>query len=321
MGLFSIFSKNKQEQPATDEGHFSSRAADESSAVRNRNKRGAGRKGGAGREDDETLTEKKRARRRLVGAVALVLAVIIGLPMIFDSEPKPLASDIAIQIPAKEKPAAAPAPAAAETAAPAATTAAAGSAVPNPESLDANEEIVEPAKDADKRAVATVNADGKALPIKPAATGTADKAVAAKTATTDKAVAAKTATADKAVAAKSATADKTLAAKTTTADKSKTADAQRAANILDGKPETKAADARGGKFMVRVSALATPEKITELRSKLSAAGFKSSTQKIDAQSGELTRVLVGPFATKEEAEKTRAKLTKAGLPAGQLVAL
>ncbi|MFD2272916.1 hypothetical protein ACFS07_22085 [Undibacterium arcticum] len=37
--------------------------------------------------------------------MALVLAVVIGLPMILDSEPKPLADDIAIEIPSKDKPA------------------------------------------------------------------------------------------------------------------------------------------------------------------------------------------------------------------------
>ena len=53
---------------------------------------------------DPMLPEKKRARRRLIGATALVLAAIIGLPMVFDSEPKPLADDITIQIPPRDKP-------------------------------------------------------------------------------------------------------------------------------------------------------------------------------------------------------------------------
>jgi DedD protein len=48
---------------------------------------------------DPTLPEKQRARRRLVGAVALVLAAIIILPMVLDSRPKPVTDDIAISIP------------------------------------------------------------------------------------------------------------------------------------------------------------------------------------------------------------------------------
>lgn len=48
---------------------------------------------------DDELQLRKRARRRLVGAIALVLAVVVFLPMILDNEPKPLSEDIAINIP------------------------------------------------------------------------------------------------------------------------------------------------------------------------------------------------------------------------------
>ena len=48
---------------------------------------------------DEELQLKKRARRRLVGAITLVLLVVVFLPMFLDSEPKPLNQDIAITIP------------------------------------------------------------------------------------------------------------------------------------------------------------------------------------------------------------------------------
>jgi DedD protein len=61
---------------------------------------------------DEELQLKKRARRRLVGAIALVLLVVVFLPMFLDSEPKPLNQDIAITIPpipAPESAASAPA--------------------------------------------------------------------------------------------------------------------------------------------------------------------------------------------------------------------
>jgi len=45
-----------------------------------------------------------RARRRLVGAVALVLAAVVVLPMVLDSEPVPVASDIPIVIPDRKHP-------------------------------------------------------------------------------------------------------------------------------------------------------------------------------------------------------------------------
>ena len=45
-------------------------------------------------QDVETL--KRRGRRRLVGAVALVLAAVIVLPMVFDPEPK--RADVAVNV-------------------------------------------------------------------------------------------------------------------------------------------------------------------------------------------------------------------------------
>jgi len=62
------------------------------------------RRGAPGQETmlDPTLPEKQRARRRLVGAIALVAAAVIILPMVLDSHPKPVTSDIAISIPDQE---------------------------------------------------------------------------------------------------------------------------------------------------------------------------------------------------------------------------
>jgi DedD protein len=48
-------------------------------------------------QDVETL--KRRGRRRLVGAVALVLAAVIILPMVFDPQPRPPAASVSVRIP------------------------------------------------------------------------------------------------------------------------------------------------------------------------------------------------------------------------------
>ena len=48
----------------------------------------------------EELQLKKRARRRLVGAIALVVIIIVFLPMILDNEPRQMSQDISINIPA-----------------------------------------------------------------------------------------------------------------------------------------------------------------------------------------------------------------------------
>lgn len=50
-------------------------------------------------ENDAQLELKKRARRRLVGAIALATLAAIVLPMVMDQEPKPTAQDIQIRIP------------------------------------------------------------------------------------------------------------------------------------------------------------------------------------------------------------------------------
>ena len=45
-----------------------------------------------------------RARRRLAGAVALVLAAVIILPMVLDSQPEPVADNIPIRVPERNTP-------------------------------------------------------------------------------------------------------------------------------------------------------------------------------------------------------------------------
>ncbi len=52
-------------------------------------------------EDADNL--KRRARRRLIGAVALSTAIVVVLPMLLDSEPQSVGSDIEIRIPDKDK--------------------------------------------------------------------------------------------------------------------------------------------------------------------------------------------------------------------------
>lgn len=44
---------------------------------------------------------RRRARHRLIGASVLVLAGVIGFPLLFDTQPRPIAVDIPIDIPAK----------------------------------------------------------------------------------------------------------------------------------------------------------------------------------------------------------------------------
>jgi DedD protein len=112
---------------------------------------------------------RRRARHRLIGASVLVLLGVVGFPLLFDTQPRPISVDIPIEIPAKTAPMPAAKPAApAVTAKPAPAPAA-----PPP----AREEVVEaPPKPAPTPApapapapVAVAPAPAPPEPAKPAA--------------------------------------------------------------------------------------------------------------------------------------------------------
>jgi DedD protein len=54
-------------------------------------------------QTDDELNLRRKARRRLIGAVALTLAVVVILPMVLESQPKPSGKDIDLRIPAPDK--------------------------------------------------------------------------------------------------------------------------------------------------------------------------------------------------------------------------
>jgi len=81
-------------------------------------------------DNDETLALRRRARRRLVGAVALVLALVIVPPWVMDLEPKPVATNLTVEIPRPETGVLKPAPPPKATPAKAGTPAAAAVGAP-----------------------------------------------------------------------------------------------------------------------------------------------------------------------------------------------
>ena len=50
-------------------------------------------------EDVNVDELRRRARRRLVGAIVLALAVAVLVPMLLESDPKPLGEDVSVKIP------------------------------------------------------------------------------------------------------------------------------------------------------------------------------------------------------------------------------
>ncbi|KQQ96581.1 SPOR domain-containing protein [Massilia sp. Leaf139] len=322
MGLFSIFSKNKQDSTAQDSGRFSrddedfgERARAKRASYANESGQGGSRRSRSG--GDPMLPEKKRARRRLVGAVALALAAAVGLPMLLDSEPRPLNGDIAIQIPSKEKAPPLPMPA---------------NPVPAADSVDQGEEIIAPASPSAPVAAAPRVAEPPPLkmldeaPAKPVAPVPKPEPKVAEHKPEPKPVEHK---------AEPKPAERKLAERPVEKPavkkpeekpvtlKPKDSEAARALALLEGKPAAKAAEPHPRaedkadaqqRFVVQVAALATQEKVDELQARLRAGGISSFTKK----SGSLIKVQVGPFGSREEADKTKAKLGSLGL-AGFLV--
>lgn len=295
MGFFSF----RRQKESTDDSVFESRAAEDAATARGRSRK----RKTENEPIDPVLPEKQRARRRLLGAVALVMAAVIGLPMILDPEPKPLADDISIDIPSKDK------------TRQGASARPAGATLPASASLDKREEILVPAAATAGAAAAAAGTAATDLPPAPKAEAGADNKPDAKD---------KKDTKDVKVQAVPAKPDAQLNSKAEAAARpavkpdAKSADDARARALLDGKADPVLQKVKPGaesseRYVVQVAALASADKVHELQNKLKAAGIKSHTQKVATQSGERIRVRVGPVQGKAEAEKVRAKLNKLGL--------
>src|SRR5438067_1144191 len=78
----------------------------------------------AARQAESIEAMRRRAKHRLIGASVLVLIGVVGFPLLFDTQPRPISVDIPIEIPDrnKVKPLPAPAPAPAVVQAPPAQT-------------------------------------------------------------------------------------------------------------------------------------------------------------------------------------------------------
>ena len=247
-------------------------------------------------EADAVAAARARARRRLLGATVLLGLGVIGFPLLFETQPRPIPVDIPIEIPRKD----AGAPLLLQPAAPLARASAAG--VDEGPALSAAvqgateragaapAEIVEQAKDQGRDLSSPANKPPvvPSPPVKPAPPP---------------------------VAAAPAPAP----APAKPAD-----DGSRAQALLDGQPTSAAAAAPATasnpatRVVVQVGAYTDPTKLAEARRKLEALGFKTYTQVVESDAGPRTRVRVGPFASRAEADKAAARVKSAGLPAAIL---
>ena len=228
---------------------------------------------------DAITTARARARRRLMGAAVLVMAGVIGFPLVFETQPRPVPVDIPIEIPRKDGAPALPMP-------PVRSAAQKASAPP---AMPREEAAPQPAVEVARETPVPASA------VAPKATTPAVEP-AKKPVAEARAPVAAPAPAPDAARAKALLEGK-QAAKPVAAV---------------AKPE---AAHEAGRFVVQVGAFADGAAAREMRAKVEKLGLKSYTQVVETSSGNRTRVRAGPFDSRDEAEKALAKAKAAGLNA------
>jgi len=240
---------------------------------------------------DPTLPEKQRARRRLVGALALVAAAVIILPMVLDSHPKPVTDDISIDIPARS---AAPLPKTSHN------DATDGGAVDSSADTQAGVAPDSPAAAPDNAAAVASKPDSKPAASKPdskQASKPADTQAQAKAATPPPE--AKPVTPPPAA----------MAAKPPV-------DAPAPATAATPKPNTPASPA-GSRFVVQIGTFDDDTAAQNWVTKLKASGVPAYIEhRKQADGSTRTLLRAGPFADRAAASAALVKVRQAGLGGG-----
>ena len=253
---------------------------------------------------------RRRARHRLAGAAVLVLVAVIGFPLLFDTQPRPVSVDAPITIPDKDR--------VAPLRGPGAGSGSRGS-VSTSASLGDREEIVAPSASG-----ARASAAAAAPAARPAERSADDDARArreaeakAKREDESKAKRDEEAKAKREEESK-ARRDEEAKAKREAEQRAQREEAARARALLEGRakpPTATTADASAdtGRFIIQIGAYAEADAVREVRQQAERAGVKTYTQVVDTKDGKRTRVRVGPYPSRAEAEKAAAALKKAGL--------
>ncbi len=219
---------------------------------------------------------KRKARRRLVGAIVLALGAIIVLPLLLEKEPRRLGDDVSVQIPPVDEgkfinrlTGKAP-----EKALPKAETKVIAAAPSAPE----------PKPEPRAEAAPAATAPTPPTPItksEPPATSAAPKA--------------------EAVVKAAAAADAGTDAKP--------------AQVASAPPEVPAAAPTAAKpegFVVQLAAFADDKGANSLANKLKKNGYAAYVQSVETSRGTLWRVRVGGYATRPEADAARVTLKGEG---------
>jgi DedD protein len=252
---------------------------------------------------DTVQAARARARRRLIGAAVLLGIGVLGFPLLFETQPRPIAVDIPIEIPRKEAAPSLPLPPP-RVASAAAATARISSGVITQRAAEVRRDAAPAA--AASRPEAAPRPDGAS----PAASAAAPKAAAAPVRADDGGRARAllegkpSESAPKAAKSADAKAPETKSANATVALAKPAAPAVAA----DGKP-----DAAAGRFVVQVGAFSEAASATNMRQRVEQLGFKCYTQVVEVDGVKRIRVRVGPFAARDEAERAAGSLKAAGL--------
>ena len=237
---------------------------------------------------DPVQRARVQARHRLIGAVVLVIAGIIGFPLVFETQPRPIPVDIPIELPRKDglPPLAVP-----RAASPDAVPSVAAAPPPTPDDVitesrdDAGRDVVSPpVRTSDKNGTkpSTVKPESKPAARPPTIVSAETKV------------------------------------RSPTDAQSNAVDVARARALLEGKavvaPTPSSAPAPG-RFVVQVGAFSDAGAARETRLKVEKLGMKTYTQVASTGSGNRIRVRVGPFGSREEADRALAKARGAGLTA------
>ena len=301
MGIFS-FGK-KDDAPTRRGANTSSTRAARGERVERRTTRRTERPDADAMLLDPTLPEKQRARRRLVGAIAMVVAAVVIPPMVLDSHPKPVTDDIAIDIPTRPAPKAAAGDEDTQ----------AGVAPDNPAPDSANSALaasgVAPAPAPTAAVPATTNAmmqQGTSAAL--AQAGRSSKPQASAVASTQVPASRKPPKPAPVPTQSAANTNSTSTATTST-----------------GNPDAAAADADSGtpasppgsRFAVQLGSFPDDASAKAWASKLKAAGVPAYTEhRKQADGTSRTLLRAGPFADRTAASAAIAKVREAGLTSG-----
>jgi DedD protein len=268
---------------------------------------------------DPALPEKKRARRRLIGAVALLGIAAVAMSLVFDREPKQLQEELKVQLPTRDTNVVAP-----MVSPPSAGPSASGTVAPMKEA---------PGDLAKDKATATGSSKTEA-PKTEAPKTEAPKTEAPKTEPAPPDLAKSDAKQTAVSSGKSEDNPKQKPAPAApkpelkSAVKSVEKTGEKSAEKVSGKGSEKSAEkspekapekaATKGRYAVQLGAFSSEKGANELVAKVKATvgsgiGGKLYTEKVQTAAGERIRVRAGPFGDKDAAEQVRATLKAGGL--------